>query len=155
MGRLAADEIQTRFPECGATQLGASLAEQKYHVARVPCMAGNRAISARQQPNHSDDRCWIDGAGWALIVERDVASRHRCVERTTRVRDAAACLAKLIKHLWPLGIAEVEAVGDAERPSAGTRDAAGGIGDCRLCAFGRVDAAEPAASVPSAPTVAG
>src|SRR5207248_677373 len=72
--RLAADEIQTRFPECGATQLGASLAEHKYHVARVPCMAGNRAISARQQPNHSDDRCWIDGAGWALIVERDVAS---------------------------------------------------------------------------------
>ncbi len=57
----------------------------------------------------------IHRAGRALVVEADVAAGHRRVERAAGVGDAAAGLAELEEDLGLLRVAEVEAVGDAER----------------------------------------
>ena len=81
----------------------------------------------------------VDRAGRALVVEGDVAAGHRRAERAAGVGDAATRLAELEEDLRLLRVAEVEAVGDAERPRAGAGDVARRLGHGGLAALVRVE----------------
>src|SRR6267143_99557 len=70
-------------------------------------MAGDRAIDTRQEPNHSDDGCRVHRSCGAFVIEGHVAPRHRRIERSTRVGNAATRLAELIENLRPLGNSEI------------------------------------------------
>ena len=102
-------------------------------------MAWDRAVRPRQQPDHPNDRCRINGAGRALIVEGDVTARHRCAERAAGIGDAATRFAELIEDRGALGAAEVQAVGNAERPRARARDVPRGLRDRRLATLVRIE----------------
>ena len=73
-----------------------------------------------QHPHHSDDRRRQDGLTARLIVEGNVASHDREIERTARVRDPLDGTDELPEDLRTLGRAEVETVGHAEGSAPGT-----------------------------------
>ena len=93
----------------------------------------------------------IDGAGGTLVVEGDVAAGDRRAERAAGVGDAAAGLAELEEHLGLLRVAEVEAVGDAERPRAGAGDVARRLGHGGLAALVGIERDEPGVAVHASP----
>ena len=72
------------------------------------------------------------------------------VERTAGVADAANRLGELPHDLGPLGIAEVQVVGRADRLAAGARDVARRLGHREHRAAIRIEVAE--AAVASRPT---
>ena len=96
---------------------------------------GTRRSTSLQQADHPDRRGGVDRAGRALVVEGDVAAGDRGAERAAGVADAAARLPELEEDLGLLRIAEVEAVGDAERPGAGAGDVARRLGHRGLAAL--------------------
>jgi hypothetical protein len=51
------------------------------------------------------------------FVERDIAGHDREIERLARLRNAAHAADQLAHDLGPLRIAEIEIVGDRERPA--------------------------------------
>ena len=65
-----------------------------------------------------------DAAAVGLVVERDVAGDDGKVERAAGLADAADAADELAHDLGPLGIAEVEVVGDRERAAADGGDVA-------------------------------
>ena len=69
------------------------------------------------------------------------------LEGAAGVGDAAAGLAELEEHLGLLRVAEVEAVGDAERPRAGAGDVARRLRDRGLAALVRVERHQPGVAV--------
>src|SRR6267378_2392798 len=146
-GRLATREIVTHLPVGRAAQLGACLAQDEHDVAGRTSVARHGAVRTGKQPDHPDDRSRIDGAGRALVVERDIAASHRRAERSAGVGDAAARLAELIENGGSLGIAEIETIGDAEWPGSRARDVAGGFRDGRLAALVRIEAHVAAVAV--------
>ena len=89
----------------------------------------------------------IHRADGALVVERDVAAGHRGAERAAGVGDPAARLAELEEHFGLFGVAEVEAVGDAERPRPGAGDIAGRLRDGRLAALIGIERDQPVVAV--------
>src|SRR6266576_2447720 len=127
-GGLPAHEVVTDLPIRGAAEFRPRFAEDEHAVAGRARKARDRALDAGQDADHADDGRRVHGAGRALIVERDVAAGDGRIEHSTRVRNPARRLLKLIEHLGALGTAEVEAVGDAERLSARARDVARGFG---------------------------
>ena len=102
-------------------------------------MARHRAVGPRQQPDHPDDGCRIDGPGRALIVEGDIAARHRGGERAAGIGDAATGFAELIEDGGALRAPEVEAVGNAEGARAGAGDVPSRFRDRGLATFIRVE----------------
>src|SRR3989442_15177097 len=89
-GRLTAQEIVADLPVCGAPQLAARLAENEYHVAARARMAWHRAVRPRQQPDHPDDGCGINGAGRAFIDRKST----RLNSSHVRISYAVFCLKK-------------------------------------------------------------
>ena len=77
----------------------------------------------------------IDRAGRAFIIEGDIAPGYRGLERPAGIRDAAAGFLELVEDFRLLRVAEVEAVGDAERYRTGAGDVASRLGDRCLAAF--------------------
>ena len=63
----------------------------------------------------ADRRRRQDAAAVGLVVERDVAGDDREIERPAGLADAADAADELAHDLRPLGIAEIEVVGDGER----------------------------------------
>ena len=100
-----------------------------------------------EQPDHADGRRRRDRAPLGLVVEAHVAADHRHAQRDTRVADAAHRLGELPHHLGLLGIAEVEAVGDAERLGAGADDVARAFDHGDHCPDVRVQGAVAAVAV--------
>ena len=90
--------------------------EQHDRHRRPPGMSGvSDASSVLDQPDHAEDRRRIDRLAVGLVVEADVAAGDRHVERAARVGDALDGLDELPHDLGPLGVAEVQAVGGADR----------------------------------------
>ena len=109
--------------------------------------SGPAAGESAQQPEHPDHRRRVDRAVAALVVEAHVAAGHRRAERLAGVAHPADRLGELPHHLGPLGVAEVQAVRDRDRPRAGDRDVARRLGDRVHRAQVRVEPAEPALPV--------
>ena len=134
-GRLAARELVADLPVRGASQLALCFAQHQHDVPARTRMARHRAVGPRQQPDHPNDGCRIDGPGRALIVEGDIAARHRGGERAAGIGDAATRFAELIENRGTLGAAEVQTIGNAERPGTGAGDVARRLRDGRLAAL--------------------
>ena len=81
-----------------------------------------RALRDGQLADHADDRRRVDRAAAALVVERDVAADDRHVEAAARVGQAADRLGELPRDVRLLGVAEVQAVRQAERLGAHARE---------------------------------
>src|SRR6185437_15475895 len=88
-----------------------------------------------------DDGCRRDRGAVGVVVERDVARDDWDAERLGRLRDPLDRLGELVRDRRLLGVAEVEAVGEADRLAAGARDVAGG-------AERRLDARAEAVALP-------
>ena len=73
-----------------------------------------------------------------LVVERHVAGHDREVERLAGLRDAADAADELAHDLRPFRIAEIEIVGDGERPGADRGEIAPAFGHRLLAAFERI-----------------
>ena len=86
-----------------------------------------------QQSDAADRRRRQDAAAQffsrksGLVVERDIAGHHREVERAAGFRDALQAADELAHDFRPLRIAEIEIVGDGERPPADRGDIAPGL----------------------------
>ena len=76
------------------------------------------------QPEHADDRRRVDVGAARRVVEADVAADDRDAERLARFAHPVDDLGELPHHFGVLGIPEVEAVHERERPRARARDVA-------------------------------
>ncbi len=99
-------------------QHGVSLAPGARHAADI----GDEAHAA-------DDGGRMDRAAVGVVVERDVARHDRDAERLGSLRHPLDRLGELPADLGLLGVAEVEAVGEAERLAADAGDVAGRLED--------------------------
>src|SRR5207248_3987730 len=79
--------------------------------------------------DHPDHRGRVDGAALGVVVEADIAADDRQVERATGVGEPAGGLLQLPVDLRLVRVAEVQAVGDGDRPGAGGDDVASRFGD--------------------------
>ena len=124
---------------CASVRSGAAFQRKRISAASAcgssgpaGTLASRTASPARQRPgirrtsgtsaDTADDRRRRDRAAVGLVVERDVARDDRDAERARRGRDPVDRLRELPGDLGFLGIAEVEAVGQAERLPAGAGD---------------------------------
>ena len=83
--------------------------------------AGRSPIEVVDEAEHADDRRRVDVVARGLVVEADVAADDRDAERPARLGHAVDRLGELPHHLGMLGVAEVEAVDERERPRARRR----------------------------------
>src|SRR5882762_10159441 len=137
--RLAAHEIVADLPVRRGPELGTRLAEDEDEITARARVARHRAVRPHQQPDHPHDGRGIDGPGRALIVEGDVAARHRCAEHAAGISDAAARFAELIENRGALRVTKVQTVGDTERPGTGAGHVARRLRDGRLAALVRIE----------------
>ncbi len=82
-----------------------------------------------------------------LVVEAHVAAHDRHAERLARRGDAVDRARERVHHLGPLGVAEVEAVGDADGLRARAHEVAAHLGDRHRGPDERVELAHPAVAV--------
>ena len=113
--RISADEVADLGPVGRAAQDAAGLAEDEDLVPGRVEVAGDPILDSGQQSDHADRGGGVDGAGGALIVERDVSAGDRSAERAAGIRNAPGSLAELEEHLGLFRVAEVQAIGDAQR----------------------------------------
>ena len=125
-------------------QLRAGAGEQD-RVTRLP--AARDAADVGHEADAADDRRRVDRPAVGVVVERDVPRDDRDAERLAGERHPLDRLGELPADLRLLGVAEVEAVGEAERLAADARDVAGGLEHGELAAEARVERAEPALAV--------
>ena len=92
--------------------------DQRHGVAfaREPEPPG--AARVRQLTDQPDDRRRVDRALGALVVERDVAAHDRHAERAAGVAEAGDGARELPRDVRLLGVAEVQAVRQAQRLGA-------------------------------------
>ena len=116
---------------------------------RRRCLGTPRQHARRvlDQPDDADDRRRIDRLAVGLVVEADVAAGDRDVQRAARVGHAFDRLDELPHDLGPLGVAEVQAVGRADRDAAGAGDVARRLGDRQHRAAPRIEVAVAAVAV--------
>ena len=103
--------------------------------------AADDAIRMLEQADDADDRRGIDRPAVRLVVQADVAAGDRHAERAAGLADALDGLRELPHDRGPLGVAEVEAVGRAERTGAGAGDVARRFGHREHRAAPRVEIA--------------
>ena len=126
-------------PDCRPERSTAAPADRNARVTRP------RRIL--EQPDHAEHRRGVDRLALGLVVEADVAAGNRHVERAARLADAAHGLAELPHDLGPLGVAEVQVVGRADRLGAGAGDVARRLGHGEHRAPIRVEVAVSAVAV--------
>ena len=97
-------------------------------VVRGECRS-HAAAHVLEQADDPDLRRRGDGSLGRLVVETDVATGDREAEGAAGVAHAADRLGEPPERLWLLGVAEVEAVGDAQRTGACHRHVADRLGD--------------------------
>ena len=123
--RFSPDNVVHHFQVLAASELaGAIRAQQHDHVARLLETAVHDAIRVLEEADDADDRRGMDRAAVRLVVEADVAAGNRHAKGAACRADALNRLRELPHDRRPLGVAEVQAVGRAERPCAGARDVA-------------------------------
>ena len=92
----------------------------------------------RQEADAANGRGRQDGLAIGLVVERDIAGNDREIERPAGFSDALDGAHEGAHDLRPLGIAEIEIVGDGDRIGADGGQIAPAFGDRLLAAFIRV-----------------
>src|SRR4029077_18790790 len=127
-GGRAADKAIDLSPERRSTEDALGAPEDDDGVAHVAKEAADAAVERCEDTHHAHRRRRVDGPARVLIVEGDVAARDRRAEGNACVGDAATGLPELEEHFGLLGIAEVEAIGDAERHGPAAGDVARGLG---------------------------
>ena len=105
-------------------------AGEQDRVALAP--AARHASHVRDEADAADDGRRRDRPAVRVVVERDVPGDDRHAERLARERHALDRLRELPADLGLLRVAEVEAVGEAERLAAGARDVPRGLEDGEL-----------------------
>ena len=146
-GRQATEVAVHDVRPLAAGQLLAGLAEQQHGLA-LGHEAGARArgdVVDHAEGRHHRRRQDRGLAG--LVVEADVAAGHRDAEHEAGVLEAAAGLGELPHHVGVLGRAEVQAVGDRERPGPGGGHVAERLRERELRAGVRVEPGEAAVAV--------
>ena len=123
-GGAPGDQVVHRRQVLAAAELSSIIAQQ--HDRRADRLEDSRRRLRRvvEQADHAEHRRREDRAALGFVVEADVAAGDRHVERAAGVADAADGFADLPHDLGPLGIAEVQVVGRADRLAAGARDVA-------------------------------
>ena len=153
--RAARSTTGGRPPRCSCTTCAHSEPESSSRVSPSSSdrssggdEAGRRtARDVVDHAEHRDHRRRQDRGLAGLVVEADVAAGDRDAELDAAVLEPAAGLGELPHHARVLGRAEVEAVGDRQRPGAAGRDVAVGLGQRELRAGVRVERGEPAVAV--------
>jgi hypothetical protein len=115
-----------------AAEFAETLAEQDDRVTRRADAPREHAGGVLQQPDDAEDGRRVDGLAVGFVVEAHVAAGDRHVERTAGLGDALDRLHELPHDLGPFRVAEVQAVGGADRNRAGTRDVPGRLGHGEL-----------------------
>ena len=122
----AVEAVHDRGPFRTA-ELGADRAEHDDVVAGAHGCGGRALVQLVDQPEHARDRRGVDVVVARRVVEADVAADHRDAERLARLAHPLDDLGELPHHLGMLGVAEVEAVHERDRPRADARDVARGF----------------------------
>ena len=107
-----------------AAQFAAIGAQGHDHVARRLKAPTNDMVGVLEQTHDANDRRRINRLTIRLVVEADVAAGDRHGERAAGGADAFNRPGELPHDLRPLRVAEIQAVGGAERPAAGAGDVA-------------------------------
>ena len=145
--RFASDQIVQKSQILAASELAPIIAEEHHPIAHGAELTSHRLARVLEQADDADHRRRIDRLAVGLVVEADVATSDRNIERATRVADPADGFRKLPHDLRALGIAEVEVVGGADRFAASAGDVAGRLGDCQHRAAVRIEITEAAAAI--------
>src|SRR5438067_1409226 len=109
--------------------------------------ARDDAIRALEKTDDTNHRRRVDGMAIGLVVEADVAARNRHVERSTRLANPFDRLCELPHDRRAFRVAEVQAIGRAERPGAGARDVPGRFSHGEHRAPMRIEVAVPAVPI--------
>ena len=107
-----------------AAELAAALAEQHHDVAGRPERAAARPAPRPRSARRRRAPASAGRLAVGLVVEADVAAGDRDVERPAGRAHALDRARELPHDLGPLRVAEVEAVGRADRQAAGAGDVA-------------------------------
>ena len=101
--------------------------------------ARQRARGVLDHADDADDRRRQNRAAVGLVVQAHVAAGDRNLERAARLAEPGDGLGELPHDLRPLRIAEVQAVGRADRHGAGARDVARRFGQRQPRALPRIE----------------
>ena len=99
----------------------------------------NRELGSLQHADRADDRRRVDRRARVLVVQRDVARDDGSLERLTGLGHPRDGLAQGVRRPGPLGVAEVEAVGDRGRVGAAAGDVQDGLRDRLAAAATRIE----------------
>ena len=116
----------------------ARLADQQDRLALGLERERHRFGEFVEQTDAADGRRRQDRPAVGLVVERDIAGHDREIERAAGFADAADAADELAHDFRPLRIAEIEVVGDRQRPRADRGEIAPGFGDRLLAALERI-----------------
>src|SRR6185437_2241853 len=78
-------------------------------------------------------------AGRTLVIERDIPTCDRCVQRDAGLANPGNSFLELEEYLGARRVSEIETVGDRERTRAGARDIASRFDDGDAAANSRVE----------------
>ena len=125
----------------GAGEMATGAAHQQQRLVRRLEGRVARPLEVGDQAEAADRRRRQDARALGLVVEGDVAGDDREIQRPAGVGHALDAAHELAHDVRPLGVAEVEAVGDGERPRAHGGEVAPRLGDRLRTARGRIGGA--------------
>src|SRR5881392_3016052 len=96
------------------------LADQNDRVPWVLEILGGDMRFFFDQSDHRNRRSWIDYTSRTLIIQRDVATDDRCVERTANLRHSFNGFAELPEIFGFMRIAEIQVICHSQRGCTGT-----------------------------------
>src|SRR3984893_1365078 len=127
--RPAGDLAQAGSGVFGASELTKGLADQYHQVIRGPEPRTANLGHVIDDPDHAYDGGGPERDAAGVVVEADIAGNNRDLQPAARLGHALHRLLQLPEDLPLLRVAEVETVGDGERPSTGRNHVAPSLGD--------------------------
>ena len=98
----------------------------------------HRLRYVRDEPDAADRRGWRNARAHRLVIERHIARHDREIERSGGLADPVDSADELPHRVRLLRIAEIEIVGQRQRPRADRDEVAPGFGDRLPAALARV-----------------
>ena len=130
-----------------AAELVAALTQQDHDIAGRVKRAPYHAIGVLDETDDAKHGRRQHTLAIGLVIKTDVPTGDRDPERAARVAHAFDRASELPHDLRPLRIGEVQAIGRADRLTAGTGDVTRGFGDGKLRTAIRVEIDEAAVAV--------